>query len=108
MKRLDDADRRPNRVSIGRVAGLASDGKHRFSKSSRDSLMFLESIGVEGDAHAGPLVRHRYLARRSPRMSNLRQVHLVPSELLEALRSEDHDLGPGDLGEKVLTAAIRP
>jgi hypothetical protein len=92
--------------SAGRVAGLASDRKHCFSKSSRDRLVFLEGVGVEDDAHAGPFVRHRYLARRSPRMPNLRQVHLIRSELLEALRAENCDLGPGDLGENVLTAGI--
>jgi MOSC domain-containing protein YiiM len=90
----------------GRVVGLASDDKHRFSKSSRDSLSLVEGVGVEGDTHAGPFVRHRYLARRNPRMPNLRQVHLIPAELLDMLRLQECDLGPGDLGENVLTAGI--
>lgn len=94
-------------TSTGRVVGLASDGKHRFSKSGRNSLTFVEGIGVEDDAHAGPFVRHRYLARRSPKMPNLRQVHLIRSELLEELRTKDFDLSPGDLGENVLTADIK-
>ncbi len=90
----------------GRVAGLASDDKHRFSKSARDDLTLLAGVGVEGDAHAGPLVRHRYLARCRPLMPNLRQVHLLPSELLEALRAEGYELAPGDLGENVLTSGV--
>src|ERR1700760_641575 len=97
---------KPTATLAARIAGLASDGKHRFSKSRRESLVLLEGIGVEGDAHAGPFVRHRYLARRNPTMPNARQVHLIPSELLDMLRAEDCVLGPGDLGENVLTAGL--
>lgn len=92
--------------SAARIVGLASDGKHRFSKSQRQSLVLLEGVGVEGDVHAGPFVRHRYLARREPTMPNARQVHLIPVELLEALRAEDFVLSPGDLGENVLTTGL--
>jgi hypothetical protein len=102
----DGSDLKPTATSAARIAGLASDGKHRFSKSQRESLVLLKGIGVEGDAHAGPFVRHRYLARRKPAMTNARQVHLIPVELLEALRAENCVLGPGDLGENVLTAGL--
>jgi hypothetical protein len=47
---------------------------------------------VEGDAHAGALVRHRYLARRQPRLANLRQVHLIPSELFASLSEAGFEL----------------
>jgi MOSC domain-containing protein YiiM len=102
----DGSDLKPTATLAARIAGLASDGKHRFSKSRRESLVLLKGIGVEGDAHAGPFVRHRYLARRKPAMPNARQVHLIPVELLEALRAENCVLGPGDLGENVLTAGL--
>jgi hypothetical protein len=71
--------------ATGRVVGLASDGHHCFSKSARESVVLIKGRGVEGDVHAGSFVRHRYLARRRPRMHNLRQVHLIPAELLETL-----------------------
>jgi len=102
----DGSDLKSTATLAARIAGLASDGKHRFSKSQRESLVLLEGIGVEGDAHAGPFVRHRYLARRNPTMPNARQVHLIPVELLDKLRAEDRVLGPGDLGENVLTAGL--
>jgi MOSC domain-containing protein YiiM len=102
----DGSDLKPTTTSAATIAGLASDGKHRFSKSQRESLVLLEGIGVEGDAHAGLFVRHRYLARRKPAMPNARQVHLIPVELFEALREENCVLGPGDLGENVLTAGL--
>jgi hypothetical protein len=92
--------------ATGRVVGLASARLHRFSKSVRESLVLLAGLGAEGDVHAGAFVRHRYLARYRPRMPNLRQVHLIPAELLEFLRSDGYELGPGDLGENVLTAGL--
>jgi MOSC domain-containing protein YiiM len=90
----------------GRVVGLACAELHRFSKSARRSLVLIEGLGVEGDAHAGPFVRHRHLARRRPKMPNLRQVHLIPSELFQALRADGYELRPGDLGENILTAGL--
>jgi MOSC domain-containing protein YiiM len=39
-------------------------------------------------------------------MPNIRQVHLIPAELLVALRPEGYELGPGDLGENVLTTEL--
>ena len=39
-------------------------------------------------------------------MANLRQVHLIPSELLEALRVDGYVLRPGDLGENILTVGL--
>jgi MOSC domain-containing protein YiiM len=102
----DGSDLQPTASSAPRIIGLASDDKHRFSKSRCESLVLLADIGVEGDAHAGPFVRHRHLARRNPTMPNARQVHLIPVELLDMLRADDCILGPGDLGENVLTAGL--
>ena len=104
----DETSRRPvTGISpAGRIAGLASDSKHKFSKKVRDSLVLLEGLGVEGDAHASRFVRHRYLARYRPTMPNARQVHLIPAELLDALRPQGYELGPGDLGENVLSVGL--
>jgi hypothetical protein len=88
---------------LGRVVAVAADRGHHFSKPIRDSIILVEGLGVEGDAHAGPFVRHRYLARRRPRLPNLRQVHLIPSELL---LEAGFEVGAGDLGENVTTAGL--
>jgi hypothetical protein len=50
----------------GRVVAVAADRGHHFSKPTRSRITLVEGHGVEGDAHAGPFVRHRYLARRRP------------------------------------------
>jgi MOSC domain-containing protein YiiM len=90
----------------GRVVGLAVAPRHRFSKLARESLVLLEGLGAEGDVHAGAFVRHRYQARRQPKMPNLRQLHLIPSELLDVLRADGYELRPGDLGENIMTAGL--
>ena len=88
------------------VAAVAIDPGHHFSKTLQSSIRLLEGQGVEGDAHAGPYVRHRYLARRQPRLANLRQVHLLSDELFWILRAEGHDIGPGELGENITTSGL--
>jgi MOSC domain-containing protein YiiM len=88
------------------VVAVAIDAHHRFSKSLQPSITVVAGLGVVGDAHFGTFVRHRYLARRNPLAPNLRQIHLIPSELFDALRRAGHDVGPGDLGENITTAGL--
>jgi MOSC domain-containing protein YiiM len=63
-------------------------------------------LGVEGDAHYGRFVRHRYLARRNPKAPNLRQVHLVSIELFDVLRTSGYNVHSGDLGENITTVGL--
>jgi hypothetical protein len=100
--RLPEQDSVPN----GAVVAVCVDGRHRFSKVSRVSITLTSGHGIEGDAHYGPFVRHRYLARRNPKAPNLRQVHLVPSELFDALRTSGFEVRPGDLGENITTVGL--
>ncbi|MHC4046740.1 MOSC domain-containing protein [Bradyrhizobium sp. 23AC] len=90
----------------GRVVAVAADRGHHFSKPLRDKITLVQGHGVEGDAHAGAFVRHRYLARRRPRLANLRQVHLIPSELFASLAKAGFDIGAGELGENITTADL--
>jgi MOSC domain-containing protein YiiM len=93
-------------IPEGVVVAVSVDGKHRFSKTSRLSIALTSGHGIEGDAHYGPFVRHRYLARRNPKAPNLRQVHLIPSELFDALRTSGFEVHPGDLGENIATVGL--
>ncbi|MGO4511107.1 MOSC domain-containing protein [Bradyrhizobium sp. 2TAF36] len=90
----------------GKVVAVAADRGHHFSKPTQDRIILVEGQGVEGDAHAGPFVRHRYLARRRPRLPNLRQVHLIPAELFATLHKAGFEVGAGDLGENISTAGL--
>jgi hypothetical protein len=93
-------------VHQGTVAALASDTEHRFSKSVRQAVNLVAGHGIEGDAHAGSFVRHRYLTRRQPRLPNLRQVHLLPNELFAVLLSKGFNVSPGQLGENIATRSL--
>jgi hypothetical protein len=82
------------------------DTQHRFSKCVREQITLIEGHGVGGDAHAGQYARRRFLARRWPKLGNLRQVHLIPVELFAELHQQGHIVEPGDLGENVTTAGL--
>jgi hypothetical protein len=98
---------KPHPLSLeGTVVAVAADRGHHFSKPPQDRIVLVEGHGVQGDAHAGPFVRHRYLARRRPRLPNLRQVHLIPSELFATLLKAGFEVGAGDLGENISTAGL--
>ncbi len=88
------------------VLAVSRDSTHRFSKVPCDAITLVAGMGVAGDAHAGTLVQHRSRVRRDPNQPNLRQVHLIHAELLTEARAAGHDVGPGSLGENVLTEGL--
>lgn len=90
----------------GKVISVSRSATHSFSKEPLGSINILAGLGVEGDAHAGVTVKHRYLVRKNPKAPNLCQVHLLHAELLEELRAEGIELAPGEMGENVTTAGI--
>jgi len=93
-------------IPEGKVDAVCAEHKHRFSKAPRPSIRLIAGHGIEGDVHAGPFVKHRFLARRNPRAPNLRQVHLIAAELLQALQGAGHHVERGELGENITTAGI--
>jgi MOSC domain-containing protein YiiM len=88
------------------VIAVARSPAHGFSKATAPEIRLLAGLGVEGDAHAGNRVKHRSRVARDPTQPNLRQVHLLPAELLEELRGRGFRLQPGDVGENLLTGGI--
>ena len=85
------------------VLGVFAGGTHDFSKLPQASITLLAGLGVEGDAHCGVTVRHRYDVRRDPDRPNLRQVHLIQAELFGELEAKGFQIRPGDLGENITT-----
>ena len=61
---------------------------------------------MEGDAHSGETVRHRSRRRADPSQPNLRQVHLIHSELHDELRAAGFDIASGAMGENVTTRGV--
>lgn len=90
----------------GTVTSLHSDGGHNFSKPSIVEAVFLAGIGIEGDAHSGPTTQHLSRQKKDASRPNLRQVHLVASEIHEGLRSEGFDVPFGGFGENLTTQGI--
>ena len=88
------------------VTSVAAGAVHDFSKAPQLWVRLLEGLGVEGDAHCGTTVRHRFARRRDPELPNLRQVHLIPAELFDDLAPTGHVVRPGDLGENVTTVGV--
>jgi MOSC domain-containing protein YiiM len=91
---------------MGIVTAVSLNPGHHFSKPNVLSIRLLEGLGVDGDAHAGKTVKHRSRVRRDPSQPNLRQVHLVHSELFDELRAKGFNVTPGDIGENVTTRGI--
>ena len=90
----------------GIVAGVFVSGSHTFSKSEQQSITLLPELGIEGDAHCGSTVQHLSERKKYPNRPNLRQLHLIQSELIEELNATGFDVRPGDLGENITTGQI--
>jgi MOSC domain-containing protein YiiM len=88
------------------VVSVHHSGSHTVSKPTALEIRLLAGLGVEGDAHCGPTVRHRSARRRDPEAPNLRQVHLIGAELFADLGDLGFPVGPGDLGENVTTTGV--
>jgi MOSC domain-containing protein YiiM len=93
-------------IDVGSVIHLAVDGQHRFSKAARQTVKLISGIGITGDAHAGITVQHLSRKRQDPDAPNLRQVHLIHSELLDELRQAGFSVQPGELGENLTTRDV--
>ena len=98
-----------SRKAVGvsaRVLSVHRDTEHRFSKVSCDQITVIEGLGVEGDAHSGKTGKHRSRVAVDPTQPNLRQVHLIHTELFDEMARHGFALKPGDLGENITTSGV--
>lgn len=89
-----------------RVAAVHRSSSHSFSKFAEEAITLVRGLGVQADAHAGTTVRHRSRVARDASQPNLRQVHLIHSELFDELMAKDFAIWPGDLGENITTRGL--
>jgi len=94
------SDQTPHTVAV------AADDKHNIIKPVRESITLIVDWGVEGDAHAGTTVQHRYDKRRNPDAPNLRQVHLIHAELFDEVATLGMMVLPGQMGENITTRGV--
>jgi hypothetical protein len=90
----------------GVVTAVSRSATHTMSKPNQGSITLLAGLGVEDDAHKGETVKHRSRVARDPNQPNLRQVHLIHSELHDELREGGFDIAPGQMGENVTTRGV--
>jgi MOSC domain-containing protein YiiM len=90
----------------GTVLAVNASAVHSMQKPSLDAIRLLVGLGVEGDAHMGVTVKHRSRVARDPTQPNLRQVHLVHSELHDELRASALVVAPGQMGENITTRGV--
>lgn len=89
-----------------KVLAVSCSKTHSFSKQNQDYINLIEGIGVEGDAHAGKTIQHLFLVKKDPAIPNIRQVHLIQSELFRELLNQGFSVEPGQLGENITTQGI--
>ena len=88
------------------VTAVCISPSHSMEKPPVKSIKLLKRIGVEGDAHSGEKVKHLYLAKKTPDKPNLRQVHLIHSELHDELKEKGFSVSAGQMGENITTKGI--
>ena len=90
----------------GVIVAVNLSSIHSFSKFESDSIRLIAGIGIEGDTHAGKTVQHRSRVAKDPTQPNLRQVHLIHSELHTELNNAGFKVSAGDMGENITTKGI--
>lgn len=90
----------------GTVIAVAKDEGHNFSKRIVPEIEIIKGLGVEGDAHLGKKVKHRSRVKVDPMQPNLRQVHLIHSELFAEVAEKGFSVNPADLGENITTEGV--
>ena len=90
-------------ATVVAVSSKPTPGVHKIN---RESVMLVAKHGVEGDYHAGAKVRHRSRAAKTPDLPNVRQVHLIHSELFDEMAALGITVLPGQMGENVTTRGL--
>ncbi len=90
----------------GIVTAVSRSATHTLIKPNKDFIRLVAGLGVDGDAHQGEMVKHRSRAARDPEEPNLRQVHLIHSELHDHLEHAGFAVSAGQMGENVTTRGV--
>ena len=88
------------------VRSVSKSSAHTFTKFNCHKISLLKGLGVEGDAHMGQKVKHRSRVAKDPNQPNLRQVHLIHSELFDELKHKGFNIKDGEIGENITTKGI--
>lgn len=90
----------------GTITALSKSSTHSMVKQNVNSINLLKGLGVDGDVHMGKTVKHLSRIKRDSTQPNLRQVHLIHSELHEDLKKLGFEVKAGEMGENITTKGI--
>ena len=90
----------------GLIVAVSRSAAYSFSKPAQLSIRLLAGLGVDGDAHMGETIKHRYRVARDPTEPNLRQVHLIHAELHDELARSGFAVSAGQMGENITTRGL--
>lgn len=90
----------------GLIVAVSRSATYTFSKPAQLSIRLLAGLGVDGDAHMGETIKHRYRVARDPTEPNLRQVHLIHAELHDELARSGFTVSAGEMGENITTRGL--
>ena len=85
---------------------MSRSATHSLSKGGQLAIQLIAGLGVADDMHAGVTIQHRSRVARDPGQPNLRQVHLIHTELREELRERGFNVAAGHMGENITTQGI--
>jgi MOSC domain-containing protein YiiM len=88
------------------VTAVFRSPTHTMRKTLEPSIHLLTGLGVDGDAHMGVTVKHRSRVAADPTQPNLRQVHLIHSELHDQLQAKGFQVQAGEMGENITTRGL--
>ncbi len=91
---------------MAEVAAVHASALRGISKDPQQSIRLVKGLGVEGDVHYGPTVRHQSRMITQAGQPNLRQVHLIAAEQIADLTARGFNVTPGIMGENVTTAGL--
>ena len=90
-----------------KVIAVSKSRNHTLSKNNVNSITLVKRLGVDDDAHMGKTVKHRSrIIHGDPTAPNLRQVHIIHSELFDDLAVKGFDIIPGQMGENITSKGV--
>ncbi len=89
-----------------KVVAVSKSDSHSFTKFNTKHIKLIKGLGIEGDVHMGKTVKHRSRVAKNPAQPNLRQVHLIHSELFDELSEKGYSVSSGAMGENITTRGI--
>src|SRR5215467_6012852 len=92
--------------SIGTVMAVCRSAEPGMPKPQVEQIHVRANWGVEGDYHAGPVIRHRVMAAENPNQRNDRQVSVVDAAAMNELAGQGLPVHPGMFGENISIQGI--